>query len=643
MNFRSALPGRLLIAVLLLATGASAQRGAGAVGGPVLVTPGPTLEAPSDSSLTSQGGLLVDVVGENLHPLDRQAVVKASNKETQKVIYATTGSNAEAGLGALSPGSYELEVSAVGYLTSNLAIKIPDGHVIYKVHVDLKKDPSAIDLNVSTRQEMPVKVRKQMSEGVAALKSGKLKQAQKHLDAADAAFPYNSEIKFLLGYLSFEEKDFKQAEIYLVDAGKFDSHNVQAITLLGRTQLQLHEYESAKKTLEQAIVVNPEYWMAHNLLAETYLKQQEYDKAREQAQLAIEKGRGAASSAHIALGQALENLGRNQEALEAYRTFLKESPSSPMAGEVRIMFDELRRRVMNPTTAAKAASSSRGADVLLAANEVGFSMKAWGPPGIDDVKQPVAEGVACPYDKVIDGAGDRIKQLVDDVGRFNAIEDLLHEDLDELDHPISRTVLKFNYVAAISEPSPGVFHIGEFRDQRSGIEDFPDQIATRGLPALALIFHPDERDDFKMACEGLGDWRGTATWLVRFEQRTDRPPRIQEYRIAGHSYPVSLKGRAWISADSFHLLHVESDLVSPMPEIQLLSEHMAVDYAPQLFQKKSVELWLPKSAEIYFDFRRHHYLRRHSFDHFMLFSVDSDEKRNEPRASKELPNAPVSQ
>jgi len=498
-------------------------------------------------------------------------------------------------------------------------------------------------LRSSTREEIPLKVRKQMSQGVAALKSGKLKQAQKHLDAADAAFPYNSEVKFLLGYLFFQEKDFKPAETYLADACKLDAHNVQAMTLLGRTQVQLQEYDAAKTTLELAIAVDPEYWMAHNLLAETYLKQQQYDKAHEQAQLAVEKGKGAGNSAQIALGQALENLGRGPEALDAYRTFLKESPSSPMAAEVRTMFDELRRRLMNPTTAAKVSPSSRGADILLASNEAGFSMKAWGPPGIDDVKQPVAEGIACPYDKVIDGAGDRIKQLVDDVGRFNAIEDLLHEDLDELDHPITRTLLKFNYVASISEVRPGEFTVGEFRDQRSGTEDFPDQIATRGLPALALIFHPDQRDNFKMVCEGLGQWRGQATWLVRFEQRTDRPRRVQEYRIAGHSYPVSLKGRAWISADSFHLVHVESDMVSPMPEIQLLSEHMAVDYAPQLFQKKSVELWLPKSAEIYFDFRRHHYLRRHSFDHFMLFSVDSDEKRNEPRASKELPHAPVSQ
>jgi tetratricopeptide (TPR) repeat protein len=603
------------------------------------------MELPSDASITSQGGLLVDVAGENRKPLDRQAVVKAYNKENENVVYQTTGREAEAALGALSPGAYELEVSAVGYLTTTTDVKISSAHSVYRVHIDLKKDPSAIDLNVSTGQEIPVKVRKQMSQGVAALKSGKLKQAQKHLDAADASFPYNSEIKFLLGYLSFQQKDFKKAETYLVDASKLDSHNVQAITLLGRTQLQQQEYESAKKTLEQAIAVDSEYWMAHNLLAETYLKQQQYEKAREQAQIAIEKGKGAGSSAQIALGQALENLGRDQEALEAYRTFLKESPSNPMAGEVRTMFDELRRRVMNGgghSTPVTKAASSRGADVLLAANETGFSMKAWGPPGIDDVKQPVAEGVACPYDKVIDGAGERIKQLVDDVGRFNAIEDLLHEDLDELDHPITRTLLKFNYVASISEPHPGVFNVGEFRDQRSGTDDFPDRIATRGLPALALIFHPDERDDFKMACEGLGQWRGQATWLVRFEQRTDRPHRIQEYKIAGHSYPVSLKGRAWISADSFHLVHVESDMLSPMPEIQLLSEHMAVDYAPQLFQKKSVELWLPKRAEIYFDFRRHHYLRRHSFDHFMLFSVDSEEKRNEPRASKEPLNPTVS-
>jgi len=54
------------------------------------------------------------------------------------------------------------------------------------------------------------------------------------------------------------------------------------------------------------------------------------------------------------------------------------------------------------------------------------------------------------------------------------------------------------------------------------------------------------------------------------------------------------------------------------------------------FPKKNVELWLPKSAELYFDFRKHRYHRRHSFDHFMLFSTDSEEKYAGPKGSPNI-------
>jgi hypothetical protein len=70
--------------------------------------------------------------------------------------------------------------------------------------------------------------------------------------------------------------------------------------------------------------------------------------------------------------------------------------------------------------------------------------------------------------------------------------------------------------------------------------------------------------------------------------------------------------------------------VSPVPQIRLAGEHQVVEYGPIRFEKKNMSLWLPKSAEIYFDFRQHRYYRRHRFDHYMLFSVDSDEKRKEP-------------
>jgi hypothetical protein len=66
-----------------------------------------------------------------------------------------------------------------------------------------------------------------------------------------------------------------------------------------------------------------------------------------------------------------------------------------------------------------------------------------------------------------------------------------------------------------------------------------------------------------------------------------------------------------------------------MPQIQLRCEQQVVEYGPVRFQK-NVELWLPQKAEIYLDFRKHRYYRSHSYDHYLLFSVDSVEKRNEP-------------
>jgi len=99
--------------------------------------------------------------------------------------------------------------------------------------------------------------------------------------------------------------------------------------------------------------------------------------------------------------------------------------------------------------------------------------------------------------------------------------------------------------------------------------------------------------------------------------------------VNGSVYPVALKGRAWIKADSFQIVRMESELVSPAPEIHLATEHQIVDYGPVAFKKKKEDLWLPHSAELYFNFRNRRYYRRDSFDHFMLFAVDSAEKRNE--------------
>jgi tetratricopeptide (TPR) repeat protein len=580
--------------------------------------------------------LIVTVYAKNNKKrLDRQSVVKLLNPITQVVKWQTTNDQSEATIGNVTAGHYDIEASAVGYITTHKEVPVIGNLNRIQVEMILEHDPEALQLGFADGA-MPPKVRKQTKHGVSALKSGNLDQAQKWLGAAYQVAPSNPDLNFLMGYLNYQQKDFGHAQTYLGKAAELNPRDVQSLTLLGRLGLQNEDYVSASSTLEKAVAADSEYWMAHNLLADAYLKQRKYEGARDEAQLAIEKGKTGANAARLILGQAQVNLGNREDGIQTLKAFLEGSPKNPTAPQVRSLIAELEARASNSAAAPAEMAALHplaGIDPLLASPDLSFTMKPWQPPGIDETKLSVASGVTCPYDNVIEMSGNRVKDLVNDVSRIAAIEHLLHQQVDEIGNPITKETRDYNYVSSISEDQPGFLAVDEYRDAHLGLSDFPDQISSSGFAALALVFHPDMRDNFTMTCEGLGDWKGQSAWIVHFRQRDDRPARIHDYKVGAMTYAVKLKGRAWITTDKFQIVRIESELVNPMKPIQLLSEHQIVEYGPIPFQKKNMELWLPKTAEIYFDFRHHRYYRRHSFDHYMLFAVDSDEKRKEPKAA----------
>ena len=590
--------------------------------------------------------LLSVYAGDGKTRLDRQAVVKATNQSAHTVNWQTTDDRSEVALD-LQFGTYEIEVSAVGYLSEQKELQIAGALRTIPVQIILRRDPTAVDLNIADAA-MPSKARKEAKHGVSALKSGNLKDARKRLDAAYKLAPSSPDLNYLLGYLAYQQKDLGQARSYLGTAANLNPHHLQALTLLGRVGLMQEDYPLATVTLEKAVDTDSDYWMAHNLLADAYLKQKRYEGARQQAELAIEKGKDGASTANLVLGQALVNLGKREEGIQALKVFVQGSPKNPTVPQVRDLIADLERRgsgpVGDPETQRKNATPLLGIDPLLASPELAVSVKPWRPSGIDELKPPVAAGVNCPYERVMEMSGERVKELVDDVSRIAAIEHLLHERVDDMGNPATKETRDFNYVASVSEEKPGFLAVDEYRAEHLTRADFPDEISSSGFAALALVFHPGMRENFEMTCEGLGSWHGQAAWLVHFKQREDRPARFHDYRVGGELYSLRLKGRAWITADKFQIVRIESELVSPMPKIQLRSEQQVVEYGPVPFQEKNLELWLPKSAEIYLDFRKRRYFRRHSFDHYMLFSVNAEEKRKEPKAppteptEKPLPN-----
>jgi len=257
----------------------------------------------------------------------------------------------------------------------------------------------------------------------------------------------------------------------------------------------------------------------------------------------------------------------------------------------------------------------------------------WAPLDVDNAVPAVAPDAPCPLDDALHGVSQRVVELVTNLQQFTAKESLEHRELDPDGTARAARTRRYSYMVAISETRPGRLSVEEYRNGVAAFDDFPARVATMGLPALALIFHPALIEDFQLSCEGLGDWRGQPAWQVYFRQRADRPSRIRSYRVRGITYPVNLKGRAWIAVESFQVVSLETDLMDKIREIPLEREHITIEYRPVQFKKRGVELWLPQSAELFFHYRGHRMYRRHAFSDFELFSVDVRQQIEDPKVS----------
>jgi len=255
----------------------------------------------------------------------------------------------------------------------------------------------------------------------------------------------------------------------------------------------------------------------------------------------------------------------------------------------------------------------------------------WLPPDVDENVPPVEE-TACSVDEVLQKAEQRILEFVRNVDRFTATESLTHQSINKRGQASTPVVRKFAYVVSISEVQQGHLGVVEYRNGGLALNEFPGGIVTTGLPALVLIFHPYYAPSYEMTCEGLARANNALVWQIHFRQKPDKPNELKTYQsgISGASHSVSLKGRAWISADSYQIVRMETDLVVPVPQIQLLAEHTAIEYGPVKFREGDVNLWLPLSAEVHFSWRKQQVHRRHSFDHYMLFRVDDKQHMNTP-------------
>jgi hypothetical protein len=156
-----------------------------------------------------------------------------------------------------------------------------------------------------------------------------------------------------------------------------------------------------------------------------------------------------------------------------------------------------------------------------------------------------------------------------------------------------------------------------------------------------MVFHRYYRGDYDMKCEGLGRWKGGLAWQIHFAQKPGKRSQLRGYRagVNAPSVPIALKGRAWVDKNTLQVVRVETDLQAPMPEIKYLAEHMDIEYGPVTFQKQNETMWLPMTADIYFELHGRRIRRKNVFQNYLLFSVDEKQNISTPKDAAASENA----
>jgi tetratricopeptide (TPR) repeat protein len=547
----------------------------------------------------------------------------------------------------LSPARYTVEVTAPGYQTVSqpVDLQIPGQSEIVSVTLT----PASVGAgNTASTSAIPLlapNARKELNKVVEDLRSNRMADAKKRLEKLSKSAASYPDVNYLWGAYYSQMQDRAHAKESWEKTLQANPRHVSALASLAQMATDEGDFAKAIDYLERAVAAQPTSWQYHLRLAVAYMAHQELEKAEKPALRAAELGKEQAADAHLILSRAYANKQDREQVLKQLEAFLVAAPTSPRAPQVRQWVATLRAPA--PPASASAPAPAEVPVIALPAatgnvpllSTTAMPRGKWLPADVDDTLPAVEPGVACPLEKIEQETGRRVHEFIGAVNRISATEYLDSETIDDSGVPRRHEKRRYNYVVDVSRTTTTqLVKVEEYRNGSASFEDFPEHVATLGVPAMVLIFDPAFRNDYDMYCEGLSRSHGTFTasaWQLHFRQKPDQPARLRGYTLGRFNFALPLRGRAWIATDSFQVVGLETDLVHPLPAIQLKAEHDIIEYAPVKFAKNNQELWLPASAELFLDFHGHRIHRRHDFRNYLLFSVDDIQKISDPKGASE--------
>ena len=161
---------------------------------------------------------------------------------------------------------------------------------------------------------------------------------------------------------------------------------------------------------------------------------------------------------------------------------------------------------------------------------------------------------------------------------------------------------------------------------------------TSGFASASLVFHPSYQSGAAFRLIGQQTVAGHHCYLVAFAQSPEKAQMVERFNTDQESILVLFQGIAWIDSNSYKIVRLRSDLLSPQPKIRLERQTTEITYQPVQFKELASAMWLPSEVAVTVEWRGRTFRNSHTYSRFKLFNTEVKEKRG----TESAPTPPLS-
>jgi len=250
---------------------------------------------------------------------------------------------------------------------------------------------------------------------------------------------------------------------------------------------------------------------------------------------------------------------------------------------------------------------------------------------------------------ILSGVGETVAEFFANFPNTSSVEEIHQEKLRRKQKVDAALDQKFRYLCLTPTEDWGL-GFNEYRADAWGRRAWPQGMKdgfmlTSGFASAGLVLHPGYQSQADFRYLGRQKVNGRDAYVIAFAQQPTKAKLNGAFKHGETSVTTFSQGLAWIDSQSYQITRLRTDLLKPLPEINLERETTEIAFSEVHFKGVAAGFWLPQQVTVAVDWDGKHFRNEHRYSEFKLFNVEATEKIRKPKelgqASKQAPDSPV--